>query len=106
MSTATLFHALGDPVRLELVERLAARQPCRITALAQGLTISRQGARKHLQVLVDAGLVVLEAKGRESHARLRNEALDPARAFLVKLERQWDRRLQALKRSVEGDEHG
>lgn len=101
MTTAEVFHALGDPVRLEIIQRLARQQPCTIAEVSHGLGITRQGARKHLQVLVDARLAVLEPHGREVHVQLRPEGLDPVRAFLDKLERQWDRRLSALKRFVE-----
>lgn len=100
-AAARVFQALGDPVRLELVQRLARKQPCTIAALANGLPITRQGARKHLQVLADAKVIRLEPKGREVHVHLEAQALDPARAFLDRLERQWDRRLEALRRFVE-----
>ena len=101
MTASRVFHALGDPVRLEMLQRVAARQPCSIATVSQGLGISRQGARKHLQVLVNARLVALQPKGREAQVRLETAALEPARAFLARLERQWDRRLEALRAYVE-----
>jgi DNA-binding transcriptional ArsR family regulator len=101
MNTAQVFQALGDPVRLEMVQRLSRQQPCTIAEVSQGLGITRQGARKHLQVLVDARLAVLEPHGREVHVQLSPVGIDHVRAFLDKLERQWDRRLTALKRFVE-----
>jgi DNA-binding transcriptional ArsR family regulator len=99
---ALLFHALGDPVRLGLLERLAARQPCILTELTRDFPMTRQGARKHLQVLVDAGLVSLEERGRACLARLRSDPLAEARAYLARLERRWEGRLDALRKSVEG----
>jgi DNA-binding transcriptional ArsR family regulator len=98
---AQVFQALGDRVRLKMVQRLSRQQPCTIDGVSRGLGITRQGARKHLQVLVDARLVVLEPHGREVRVRLATEALAPARAFIDKLERDWDRRLEALRRFVE-----
>jgi DNA-binding transcriptional ArsR family regulator len=100
-AVAEVFHALGDPVRLEIVQRLAQRQPCTIATVSSGLGITRQGVRKHLQVLADARLVVLEARGREVHVQLEAGAFEQAKSFFDKLERQWDRRLEALKRFVE-----
>ena len=100
-AAARVFHALGDPVRLEIVERLIRKQPCPIAAVSDGLGITRQGVRKHLQVLADARVIRLEPKGREVHVRLERAALDPAKAFIAKLERQWDQRLEALRRFVE-----
>ena len=98
---AQVFHALGDPVRLEMVQRLSRNQPCTIDTVSRDLGISRQGARKHLQVLVDAQLVLLEPHGREVRVRLEAAALDQVKAFIGKLERDWDRRLEALRRFVE-----
>jgi DNA-binding transcriptional ArsR family regulator len=101
MNVAAVFQALGDPVRLEMVQRLSRVQPCTIATVSEGLGITRQGARKHLQVLVDAKLAVLEPRGREVHVQLAPTGIEHAKAFIDKLERQWDRRLAALKRFVE-----
>ena len=45
-----VFQALGDRTRREMVQRLSRQQPCTIDAVSRGLGITRQGARKHLQV--------------------------------------------------------
>ena len=101
-AVARVFHALGDPVRLEMVQRLIRNDRSTIGTVSQGLGITRQGARKHLQILVDAKVVALRPDGREIEVRLAPGALDDARDFIAKLERQWDKRLLALKRFVEG----
>jgi DNA-binding transcriptional ArsR family regulator len=103
MAVAEIFRALGDPVRLEMVQRLTQSQPCTISDVSSGLNITRQGARKHLQVLVNANLVALEPKGRDVIVRLEASSLDQAKAYIAELERQWDRRLDALRRFVETD---
>ena len=103
MAVAELFRALGDPNRLEMVKRLSTGEAYTINTVSQGLDITRQGARKHLQILVDSDLVRLKSKGRDTHVLLNKKKLDEGRAFIVELERQWDLRLQALKRVVEGD---
>lgn len=41
-------------------------------------------------------------KGRETRVRLVPDALDQANSFIEKLERQWDRRLEALRRALDG----
>ena len=67
--------------------------------------MSRQGARKQLQVLVSAKVVRLSQLGRETRVMLDTDALKIARLFISKLEAQWDQRLVALKTFVE-DENG
>ncbi|HYF48455.1 MAG TPA: metalloregulator ArsR/SmtB family transcription factor [Planctomycetota bacterium] len=104
IAAAETFRALGDPVRLKMVKRLTRGRPCTIGAVSRGLGITRQGARKHLQVLADARLVALKPKGRDVIVRLKPAALEPAKAFIAQLEKQWDRRLDALRRFLEEGE--
>jgi DNA-binding transcriptional ArsR family regulator len=98
---AEIFRALGDPVRLEMVRRLTQSRPSTISVVSKGLGISRQGARKHLQVLVDAKLVALAQKGRDVMVQLDAATLEKAKAFIAELELRWGERLYALKRYVE-----
>ena len=101
MAAAEIFRALGDPIRLEMVQRLARGSRCTISALSEGLGITRQGARKHLQVLAEARLVALQPDGRDVLVSLEPETLDQAKLFIAELERRWDARLDALRRFVE-----
>lgn len=103
MPVADTFKALGDPVRLEMVQRLSDGAPRTVSNLLGGLDISRQGARKHLQVLADAELVTLKPHGRQVEVSLDLSSLASARAFIAGLEQQWGRRLDKLKTFIEGD---
>lgn len=104
MIEAAIYKALGDPIRLEIVKRLAATSTCTVGDLSTNLGISRQGARKQLQVLVDAKVVHLKQLGRQTHATLDTKSLLVARSFISQLEGQWDSRLQALKNYIEASE--
>ena len=99
--TADIYKAMGDPIRLTLISRLAGNQSLSIGELSKNLGISRQGARKQLQVLVDAKLVALRPKGRSTEVVLNHHKLRQARDFITHLEGQWDQRLVALKDYVE-----
>ncbi|MBP7967130.1 helix-turn-helix transcriptional regulator [Candidatus Woesebacteria bacterium] len=102
MEVTLLFHALGDPIRLEMVRRLASGQAHTLSSVSQNLKITRQGARKHLQILADAHIIALKQKGRTTEVRLLRDTLDQGRSFIASLEKAWDTRLQNLKRIVEG----
>ena len=104
MAVAEVFKALGDPVRLQMVQRLTKGEPATISVVSEGLGITRQGARKHLQVLADAGVVHLFPQGREVTVSLDVDRLDLARKYIEEMERCWDARLDALKSYVEGGE--
>lgn len=101
MEVVNLFHALGDPVRLEMVRRLASGETHTISTVSHKLNITRQGARKHLQVLADAHVISLKQKGRSTEVRLLRDTLDQGKAFIARLEHQWDVRLEKLRTLVE-----
>ncbi len=101
MLVAETFKALGDPIRLEMIERLSDGSRRSVGSLFDGLGLTRQGARKHLQVLADAELVTLEIKGRQTEVSLDPTTLASAKTFIAGLELQWDQRLVALRDFVE-----
>ncbi|KXI29173.1 ArsR/SmtB family transcription factor [Paraglaciecola hydrolytica] len=101
MIEADIYKALGDPIRLEIIKRLTRGSPYTITELSDNLGISRQGARKQIQVLVSSNLVQLKPQGRETQVILDTATLQIARKFIAKLESQWELRLHALKRLTE-----
>jgi DNA-binding transcriptional ArsR family regulator len=103
MQVVDLFRALGDPTRLEMVQRLARGGNHTITSVSSNLKITRQGARKHLQILEDAKVVSLKPRGRDTEVRLLRDSLDQGRSFIANLEKKWDLRLQALRRFVENE---
>lgn len=103
MAVVELFRALGDPNRLEMVKRLSSDETYTINAVLQGLKITRQGARKHLQILVDSDLVILKSMSRDTRVILNKAKLDEGRIFMLELERQWEVRLGVLQQVVEGN---
>jgi DNA-binding transcriptional ArsR family regulator len=101
MPVAATFKALGDPVRLEMIARLADGSSQTVGSLSDGLGLTRQGARKHLQVLADVNLVTLQTMGRQTAVTLEPDALHAAKSYIAALERRWDVRLAALRELVE-----
>lgn len=79
------FEALADPVRRELLRRVASG-PLRAGDLATGHGISRPAVSRHLRVLTEAGLVEAEVRGRERYFRLSTGGRAPVVAFLEELE--------------------
>jgi DNA-binding transcriptional ArsR family regulator len=79
------FAALGDPVRRDLVVRLASG-PARVVDLTAEHPISRPAISRHLRVLSEAGLVEAEDRGRERHYRLRRDGFTALADWLAALE--------------------
>jgi len=103
MAVAQIYQALGDPTRLEILQRLGDRGPLPTLELVEGLGMSRQAATKHLQVLENVGLVESHVEGRQVLRELKLGVLTQAEDWLAQRTQLWDRKLDALKRLLEGD---
>ena len=64
-----IFHALGDPTRRAMVEKLG-NGPASVSHLAEPLGITLAAVVQHLQVLEESGLVKTEKLGRVRTCRL------------------------------------
>jgi DNA-binding transcriptional ArsR family regulator len=101
-SAASLFAALGDETRFQVLLRLASGGPGSIAQLSATSGVSRQAVTKHLRVLSDAGFVRGRRSGREHVWQLQPKRLADARDQLDRIARQWDDALGRLKSFVEG----
>lgn len=63
-SRARLFHALADPSRMTLLERLR-RGPASVGTLAAGAGLGQSNTSNHLAVLGGCHLVTRERRGRQ-----------------------------------------
>jgi DNA-binding transcriptional ArsR family regulator len=96
-----LWAALGDPMRLRLLDLLLQRGEVTASALAAELPITRQGITKHLLVLQRADLVQAQRVGRETRFTLCDERLAHAQQEMARVASRWDERLTRIKRMAE-----
>jgi DNA-binding transcriptional ArsR family regulator len=101
-----LWAALGDPMRLRLLDLLLERDEATASALAGELPITRQGVTKHLLVLQRAGLVQAHRTGRETRYTVRDERLAQAQRQMARVASRWDERLARIKRIAEAAHNG
>jgi DNA-binding transcriptional ArsR family regulator len=90
-----LFHALADPARRAMVERLS-RGPAPVSELARPLPMSLPSAMQHLAVLEAAGLVRSEKLGRVRMCSVQPETLSLAEQWIDARRREWEGRLDRL----------
>jgi len=96
-STDTLFRALADPTRREILELLADRSDgLPITEISAHFKVSRQAVTKHLQVLRRAGLLTVTTEGRERHCTVNLRPLKKIHDWVAVYQRFWDRKLADL----------
>ena len=104
-----LFHALADPARRAIVERLS-RGPAPVSELARPLPMSLPSAMQHLGVLEAAGLVRSEKVGRVRTCTIEPQALSRAEQWINARRIDWEHRLdqlgEYLKTLEKGDDDG
>jgi DNA-binding transcriptional ArsR family regulator len=96
-----VFAALADPMRRNLLVKLAETSPKTATQLAQEYPITRQGILKHLMILEAAGLVAVHQEGREKRYILTPEPLSELEQWIDNIGAIWDERLLRLKTWLE-----
>jgi ArsR family transcriptional regulator len=75
---AHIFKALGDPTRVRLVSLIAAHEGAEacVCDLTDPVGLSQPTVSHHLKLLVEAGLLTREQRGRWSFYRIVDGALD------------------------------
>lgn len=82
--TAALFHALSDPIRIEVLRMLAGGERC-VCDLTEALDVAQSRLSWHLRTLKDVGLVSDRREGRWSYYTLEREAFERAERALAAL---------------------
>src|SRR5271169_468190 len=90
-----LFHALADPTRRAMVERLSLG-PAPVSEMARPLPMSLPAAMQHLRVLETAGLVRSQKTGRVRTCAIEPQALSQAEQWINARRIEWDHRLDRL----------
>ena len=90
--TDRLFFALSDATRRDIVSQTLDRKRS-VSELGRLYPISLTAVQKHVEVLVDAGLVSKQRSGREQLVSGEVDQLRRAHKLLEELERVWRARL-------------
>lgn len=89
--------AIADPTRREIFHALVvAACALPITQISNQFNISRQGITKHLKTLEEAGLIQIDAKGRERYCYANPKPLKEVNQWLQFYEKFWDDSLSNL----------
>jgi DNA-binding transcriptional ArsR family regulator len=90
-----VFHALADPTRRKVVERLVTGSAS-TSELARPFDMALPSFTQHLKVLEGAGLVTSTKQGRVRTYRLAPASLALADGWMADQRRLWEQRLDQL----------
>jgi DNA-binding transcriptional ArsR family regulator len=90
-----VFHALGDPTRRAIVEKLS-EGPVSVSWLAKPFKLTLAAVVQHLQILEKSGLIHTEKAGRVRTCRLEPSGLSVAENWIGERRLLWERRFDRL----------
>ena len=97
----TTFAALSDGTRRAILERLMQGE-ARLSDLAAPFDMSQTAVSKHVRVLSDAGLLVVEKRGRTRHCRLNAGVMKDAADWLADYQAFWTQQFDNLAQHLVG----
>jgi DNA-binding transcriptional ArsR family regulator len=95
-----VFHALSDPTRRHMLERLA-REPASVSELAAPFGMSLAAVVQHVQVLEECGVVRTEKVGRTRMCKLEPKAIRAAERWCRDRRALWEHRFDLLERLLD-----
>ena len=99
----TVFHALGDATRRQMLAQLASGERT-VSQLAEPYAMSLAAASKHIKALEAAGLVKRDVRGRTHVCSLAPGPLATAHEWLAFYEIFWTNRLDALEALLKSED--
>lgn len=98
-----VFHALGDPTRRLILEKLSAG-PVSVSRLADPLQMTLAAVVQHLQILEESGLVRTEKTGRVRTCSINPAGLAVAQQWIADRRTIWEKRLDRLGDLLAGED--
>ena len=97
----TTFAALSDGTRRAILGQLMQGE-ARLSDLAEPFDMTQTAVSKHVRVLSNAGLVVVEKRGRARHCRLNASVMKEASDWLADYQTFWTRQFDNLANVLAG----
>jgi len=98
-----VFKAIADPTRREILLMISG-EPANVNTIADKFNMTRPAVSKHLKILEDNGLLIMQnsdTDGRQRNCYAQLEALKEIEDFIAQLEKFWNTRLNRLGRYLD-----
>jgi len=91
-----VFQAIADPTRREIINMLAHKS-LNLNAVAENFDVSRPAISKHIKILTECGLIVIQQQGRERYCQAQLQKLGEVSDWVEKYQQFWNSKLDALE---------
>ena len=90
-----VFQAIADPTRRDIIN-LVAKKTLTPNSIADSFDVSRQAISKHIKILTECGLIVIDQQGRERYCYVKAEKLAEVDDWLDNFRKLYERRFDKL----------
>lgn len=90
-----VFQAIADPNRRAIINLLAGNK-LTLNAVAERFDVSRPAISKHIKILTECGLIVIEQQGRERYCQAKLDKLREVTDWAEQYRKFWNEKLDAL----------
>lgn len=91
-----VFQAIADPTRREIINLIAHKQ-LNLNSVAENFDVSRPAISKHIKILMECGLLVINQQGRERYCEAKLEKLNEVSDWVEQYRKFWNAKLDALE---------
>jgi len=91
-----VFQAIADPTRRDIINLLAHKK-LNLNAVADQFDISRPAISKHIKILTECGLILINQQGRERFCEVKLDKLNEVSEWVEQYRKFWEGKLDALE---------
>src|SRR6478735_10204590 len=91
-----VFQAIADPTRREIIN-LIAHKSLNLNSVAENFDVSRPAISKHIKILMECGLLVINQQGRERYCEAKLDKLNEVSDWVEQYRKFWNAKLDALE---------
>jgi len=103
-----VFQAIADPTRRDIIS-LVARNSMTPNEVAASFDISRQAISKHVKILMECGILMIDQQGRERHYTIQPKKLAQVADWIEPFRKMWEdkfNRLDDVLKKLKSNKHG
>src|ERR1700749_2998526 len=95
-----VFQAIADPTRRAIIN-MVAHQSLNLNAVAEQFDVSRPAISKHIKILTECGLIVINKQGRDHFCEAKLQQLNEESDWVEQYKQFWNAKLDSLELYLE-----